>query len=185
MIALTTYNDAIGTDQIIDGSVGLIDLDPASLPAVGQIPLGGVGGSLSAFTLNQFTVMAPGPGYLEVSVIGQYWLDADATSSSSLYAFFYMELNTLPATISQFIDFDYVDPDNASESNSTHGFTLNNVYYVASAGPNVFYVNAQNSFVPYSIHLYSGTRAVVRFFPAQLPVSSPTPATPSTQRSQQ
>ena len=204
-IALTTYDGGVGSAQIAegsvdnadlaagavqsgtiqDGSVQLIDLDPASLPAVGQIPLSGSGSSFSPFTLTQFTVIAPGPGYLDVSVIGQYWLDADATSASSLYAFFFMELNTLPAILSEFIDFDYVDPDNANAANSTHSFTLNNVYYVASPGPNVFYVNAQNSAALYNIYLYSGTRAVVRFFPATLPVSSPVAPEPASQRSDQ
>lgn len=186
-IAVTTYNSGVGTDQIADGTVGLIDLDPATVPAVGQTFLGGSTTSTSTATIAQFTVNAPGPGYLYVMVSGQWWLDADATSSSSLYAFFFMGLCDAPANSltceGTYDDYNYTDPDNVSSGNSTHGFSIARVVPIGSAGPVPFFLNGHVTAPGQTLYLYGGVTATAMFFPAGLSVTNPAAAVPQSQRS--
>lgn len=189
MIALTTYDGAIGTTQIADGSVSVSDLSPSVLPAVGETILAGSTSSTTPVTLAQFSANAPGPGFLYVQVSGQWWLDADATSSTSLYTFFFMGLCDAPANTSTcngtWQDYNYVDPDNASTSNSTHGFTISRVYTIGAGGPVSFFLNARVTNAAQTLILYGGTNATVMFFPSGLSVTNPVSAEPTTQRSGQ
>lgn len=188
-IAATTYNSGVGTDQIADGAVGVIDLDPAAVPAIGQTFLGGSTGSTSTATIAQFTVNAPGPGYLYVMVSGQWWLDADATSSSSLYTYFFMGLCDAPANSftceGTYDDYNFIDPDDASSGNSTHGFTVTRVVQVGSAGPVPFFLNGHVTVPGQTLYLYGGVTATAMFFPVGLSVTNPAAAVPQSQRSGQ
>lgn len=186
-VAVTTYVGGVGTDQIADGSVGVIDLDPGTVPAIGQTFLGGSTASTTTATIAQFTVNAPGPGYLYVMVSGQWWLDADATSSSSLYSFFFMGLCDAPANSSTcegtYDDYNFTDPDDASSGNSTHGFTVTRVVPVGSAGPVPFFLNGHVTAPGQTLYLYGGVAATAMFFPAGLSVTNPAAAVPQSQRS--
>lgn len=188
-VAVTTYNSGVGTNQIADGSVGVIDLDPATVPSVGQIYLGGSTSSLTTTTIAQFTVNATGPGFLYVVVSGQWWLDADATSSSSLYSLFFMGLCDAPASSSTcegtFADFNYVDPDNVSSLNSTHSFSISRLVPVGGAGPVPFFLNARVTTAGQTLYLYNGASATAMYFPAGMTLTNPAPPVPHSQRSEQ
>lgn len=189
MIALTTYDGAIGTTQIADGSIGVSDLNPSMVPAVGETHLNGNTNSTTPATLAQFTADAPGPGFLYVQVSGQWWLDADASTTASLYSWFLMGLCDAPANTSTcdgtWQDYNYVDPDNASSANSTHGFTISRVYTVGSGGAVSIFLNAQVTAPSQTLYLYGDVRAKVMFYPAGLSVTSPAPLEPASQRSGQ
>ncbi len=188
-IALTTYNDAVGTDQIINGSVNVIDLNPEALPAIGQVELSGSTNSTTPAELARFTVNAPGAGYLYVQVTGQWWLDADATSSSSLADFFLMGLCDAPASSvtceGTWTDYNYVDPDNVSANNSTHAFTITRIITLGSGGPVTLFLNAAVTTPSHQLTLYPQVVATAMFFPAALSVTNPAPPVPTSQRSGQ
>jgi hypothetical protein len=169
----------------VDGS---ITFPPGATAAAGSVTLSGSTASAVAATLDQFTVTVPGPGFLLVTVSGQWWYNADATTTSSLTTLFFMGLCDFPASSTTcggtWIDYNYQDADNVSSTNSTHGFSITRVVPVV-AGPNVFYWNAHNNGSGFTLFSY-GVTATALFVPTSLTVTSPTPETPeATQRQQE
>ena len=144
--------------------------------------------SITPVTLDRFTVDVPAAGVLHVTVAGQYWLDADATSASSLTTNAYLGLcDTVDSNADCAGTFDYYyfqDADDASGSNSTHGFTITRTVAVAGAGQRTFFLNGAVNDVADTLNLWGcgdfgcaigGPVATVTFVPGALNVTRPAP----------
>jgi hypothetical protein len=156
-------------------------LDPSTMPAAGTIYVTLTNTvSTSAVTLGQFTVQAPGSGYLTINASGLMFWDADASSANCLTDDFRIGLCTSPATLScgsTMLDPYVTDPDNSSTLNQTPAYSINATYPV-SAGPNTFYINGTTSNASYRLSPWSAAMVSVIFTPGTLTITSPTPANP-------
>lgn len=161
-----------------------------SLPSVAAIELSGSTNAQVPTTVDSFTVTAPGAGTLLVEVIGDIWLNADATSASSLTTWAYWGICTAAnsdATCgTTYGDTDYQDADNVSSTNATPGTARARVIDVGAAGPVTLYMNAATLNTGETLFTYN-TFAVVTFVPgaSSLSISStsaPEVSEPTTNR---
>jgi hypothetical protein len=145
-------------------------------PAAGTTALSGQTSAATPTSLDSFSVVVPGPGVLYVQVSGQWWFDADATTTNSITSSFNMGLCDTPNSAGfcggTWVDFDYQDADNVTSLNSTMGFTLTRTIAIAAAGTYKYYVNASTS-SGFAVHLYPGTMGSAIYFPNSLTVTSP------------
>jgi len=155
----------------------------ALAPAAGSVALSGTTLSSSPATLDQFSVVAPGPGVLMLQVSGQWWYNLDASSANSATQCFFMGLcdaaNTSASCGSTWGNYCYQDADNISPTNSTMGFAITRTVPIGAAGTYTYYINGQSDGTV-SLYLYSYTSATAIYIPNSLTVTSPTmPPTPS------
>jgi len=148
------------------------------VPSVGQVSLFGGTNVTTPTTLDSFAVNVPGPGVLLITVSGNYWLNADATSTTSLITTCYLGLCTTANSSANcdgtYYDFYLQDADNASPTNETPTFILTRTINVGSAGTRWFYLNGQSSGVAPApnLSLYGNTRATAVWYPGSLTVQT-------------
>ena len=169
-INLNTTNIGINNDQIST-------LLSAQIAAAGSISLTGSTISTTPETLDEFTVSAPGPGTLLVQVAGQWFLDADSTTTSSITVSANMGLCD---SIDSSTDCDgtwsfyfHQDADNSESLNNTHGFTITRIVPIASQQNITFYLNGLAPNSTQRLNLYQHVSAHALFFPSSLTVTSP------------
>jgi len=161
-----------------------------SLPSVGSLLLVGSTNAQDPTTVESFTVDAPGPGTLLIEVMGNIWIDADASSASSLTTRVNWGICTTPNASDScgdtYWDTHYQDADNVSSNNATPGSGRARTVEVSAAGPQTFYVNAETLASTTVFNLYS-TWAVVTFVPGDsaLSVTSPLPLGPAESETRQ
>lgn len=177
--------------EVPDAGVTASKLAPDATAAIGSIVLlnqdtGASTSSLTPVTLDRFTVDVPAAGVLHVTVAGVYWLDADATSESSLTTFANLGLcdtvDSADECAGTFDSYFYQDADNVSVSNSTHSFTITRTVIVPGPGQRTFFVNGSVDDENYTLSLWGcggpeclvgGPVATVMFVPGALNVSRP------------
>jgi hypothetical protein len=185
---------AIDSEQIADGAITLAKMAPAAAAAAGSITLlnqdaGASTTSTTPAVLDVFMVEAPGPGVLTVTVQGMFWLDADATSTSSITPIAFLGLcdvqsSGLEADCGSTYGEVYVqDADDASSGNPTPAFSFSRTVAVDGPGFHTFWVNGHVSSASHTLSLWgcsledcgtTGPVATVVFTPATLPVTRPT-----------
>jgi len=179
--------------EVPDAGVTAAKLAPDATAAIGSIALlnqdsGASTSSITPTTLDRFTVDVPAAGVLHVTVAGQYWLDADSSSTSALTTDAFLGLcDTVDSSADcagTFDDYYFQDADNASSTNSTHGFTITRTVTVAGAGQRTFFVNGAVVDVSHTLNLWGcadidcatgGPVATVTFVPGALNVTRPAP----------
>ncbi len=172
---------AVRTSEILDGTIGVIDFSSAALPSVGITALSGTFSSTSYTTVDSIVIVAPGPGQLMINVQGHYWLDADASSTTSTLGSCVLLLSTIrnssssPGSPSTSGSWYSIDPDNASSTNATPAFHMTRVETIGSAGTYKYFLNGRTTSIAWPVTLISPTTATVMFFPSSLPVSSAPP----------
>ena len=179
--------------EVPDAAVTATKLAADAKAAVGSIVLlnqntGASTSSTTPVTLDRFTVDVPAAGVLHVTVAGQYWLDADASSASAITTEMFLGLcdsvDSSAECGTTFDDHFYQDADDASSSNSTHGFTITRTVAVAGAGQRTFFVNGAVSNASHTLNLWGcadfecatgGPVATVTFVPGALNITRPAP----------
>ena len=157
--------------------------------AVGAVMLAGAADatttSTTPTTLDSFTVTAPGPGMLTVTVSGFYFIGAQAPGTSSITVLGDLGLcdtaDTDTTCGDTYANLWYQDADDDSNVNTTPAFTLTRTVAVAVAGDRTFYVNGQAASPGQPIALWgtsttnanAGPTASVVFTPATLAVTRP------------
>ncbi len=179
-VPVTLGNGLTVTDTTLSGGVP---------PAVGAVMLAGASTATTTnttpTTLDSFTVTAPGPGILTVTVSGFYFIDAQAPGASSITVLGDLGLcdtaDTDTTCGSTYVNLWYQDADNDTDVNTTPAFTLTRTVAVATAGARKFYLNGQAASPGQPIALWgtsttdanAGPTASVIFTPAALTVTRP------------
>jgi hypothetical protein len=153
--------------------------------AVGSVTLEGSTGATTPTVLDSFTIQAPGPGSLLVTVSGMIQVNADATTSAAVTVPARLGLCDTSASDSQcdgtYAQVYHQDADDEDTLDTTPSFTLTRTVSVAAAGPRVFYVNGEAPPSPPGATLSlwvdpivgAGPVASATFVPAPLQVTSP------------
>lgn len=171
---------------IADGAVTSAKLSLDARTAVGSVVLSGGTGATTPTKLDSFTVNAPAPGTLLVTVAGMLYIDADSPVIQSLTVAVRIGLCDTPDSDSDcggtYSQVWYQDADDEpSNLNGTPAFTLTRTVSVATSGPRVFYVNGEIPPSPGAITLTLwqdpivglGPVATAMFFPGSLSVTKP------------
>jgi hypothetical protein len=158
-------------------------LTPSSAPAGGTVDVTlAATTSTTPVTLGQFTVTAPGPGWLMVNASGYMYMDVDSHSSSAVTTFFYIGLcdapNSSGACGQTWISIYVQDADNTDIWNTTPAFSLNESFYVPAAGLYTYYLNGATRLSTEYLSPWSPAHVNVLFVPTGLTLTSPTPANP-------
>jgi hypothetical protein len=177
--------------EVPDGGVTATKLAADAMPAIGSITLFNQDvvstTNTTPTSLDRFTVDVPAAGVLHVTVAGQFWLDADASSADSLTTNMFLGLcDSIDSNLDCGGTYDYFyyqDADNADSSNSTHGFTITRTVPVAGPGQRTFFVNGAVTGVADELHLWGcdfdglvcngGPVATVTFVPGSLNITRP------------
>jgi hypothetical protein len=127
-------------------------------------------------TLDSVAVTLPGPGVLTLQLSGWIYIDADATSSTSLTTSANLgicDTENSSATCHDTYDSYYAqDADNASPNNSTEYVNISRVITIPAAGTYTYYVNGSVTSASYLLYLFQNPKVVAMFFPATLTVTS-------------
>lgn len=200
--AYSVIGQNIGTNNLIDGAVTSEKLAPGVASRVGLLhtSFGTTSTtSTSPVTMQSFFVDAPGPGKLLLIASGQFYMNLDAASSSSLTASTELGLCDSPDTDditscgeSYYLTY-FQDADNASFTNVTKFFTITRYFDIGSAGIHTFYLNGNTSHPSYTLNLYGDIRYSAVWAPEEidllLPLKSdgtaPVEPAPSTDQNQQ
>jgi hypothetical protein len=173
-IAISLPNSAITSDLIQDGAIQTTDLALEACPAGARISLNSIAKDCSTAPtlLDSFVVNVPAPGYLMVTINGRYLYNIDATTTSSITNQLTLGLDTVAGLLgANSYDFYHMDPDNVSSSNMVWPFTLS--LFEAVAGPSKsYFVNARTTVPGANLSLYSGSHALIWYFPAALNVTT-------------
>jgi hypothetical protein len=159
-------------------------LVPSSMPAAGTISVG-LSPTISGtpVAIGQFTVTAPGAGYLTINASGMMYLDQDATGTAAVTGYFYIGLCSSPGssgTCGGTYDSHFVQDADASDSNnSTPTYSLNEMFYVPAAGTYTYYINAASGVSLTNVYAWSACQVNVLFTPGTLTITSPAPTNPS------
>jgi hypothetical protein len=175
---------SVTTPRLADGAVTPGKLSADARAAAGSVVLEGSTSLTSPTVLDSFTVNAPGPGTLLVTVAGMLLIDADAITGNALTVSAGIGLCDTPDSNTQcdgtYSQVWYQDADDNDPSNDTPAFTLTRTVSVAGAGPRVFYVNGEAPNSPgASLGLWkdlvvgAGPVATAVFVPGTLSVTSP------------
>ncbi len=169
----------IDSTEIQTSSIALYNLNPAIVPAVGTATFSFATTSTVPVTLGQFTASAPGPGYFLVTVSGQWYLDADATSAAALTTYCLMGLCDSPGNSGvcggTWNAYYVQDADNTDNNNPTHTLSITREFAVPSAGNYVYYLNGETTNPLYTLYSWGAMTASVIFVPNTLNVTSPAP----------
>jgi len=153
-------------------------LDPTVAPAAGTVTFYPTSSNSSSFTaIGQFSVLAPGPGFLTINLSGFAYIDADATSTTSLTTYFGLSLCDAPNTIcpNTTVYIYVTDPDNSSTDNTTPAYSFNMTVPVFFAGTYTFYLNAWTGSAGWRVYGWGPATASAIFSPNTLTMTSPAP----------
>lgn len=173
-IAISLPSSVITSDLIQDGAVTTADLAAEARPAGARISLNSIAKDCSAAPtlLDSFVVNVPAPGYLMVTVNGRYLYNIDATTTSSITNQLTLGLDTAAGLLgANSYDFYHMDPDNASSSNMVWPFTLS-LFEAVTVPSKSYFINARTTVPGANLSLYSGSHALIWYFPASLNVAT-------------
>ncbi|MDX9856301.1 MAG: hypothetical protein RBT76_00755 [candidate division Zixibacteria bacterium] len=175
-------DDGVISSSIRDSAVTVDKLAPNAATAIGELaPSPGYALTVSTLPVALYgvTIQAPGPGYLRVTATGQSYLNADATSSSSLTVTYGLGLCDAPGTSSPAncgTTYESVfaqDADNASSNNPTHYFALSRTVDIPSAGYYTFWLNGNTNNAAYALGIWGYVVFSATFAPRELQMSVP------------
>lgn len=162
-------------------------LVPSSMPAAGTISVG-LSSTISGtpVAIGQFTVTAPGAGYLVMNASGMAYLDQDAISAAAVTGYFYIGLCSSPGSSGTcggtYLSHYVQDADNSDPNNTTPTYSMNETFFVPAAGTYTYYINASSGVSLTNVYGWGVCQVNVLFTPSTLTITSPTPAQPPAQR---
>ncbi len=169
---------AVNSNKIADSSIALIDLSSGAVPSAGSTILNGSTSNTAPTTIDQFTVVVPGPGVLLITVTGQFYLDLDAPASTSLIDNCALGLcesaNSSVTCGSSWTTRYYQDSEDASPNPISHTeqFILQRTITVYNSGVRTFYLNGSaGASSGASLFLSSNATVTVLFIPKALTVT--------------